>query len=148
MNIITFLVLRTSKLRLDLEGMSTEVITLSLKEIGREILGTVTVKPGQGGGEGRGGYTEKCGLGNDISPAGLGLVDCCVEEVVEEQIFKVVVGSVGGRDVFEEDGADNAASTPHEGDGWLIELPAIFLGSLEHIRYVHKQFQCRNVPLA
>ena len=57
-------------------------------------------------------------------------MDSLVEEVVEEQVLEVGVGTVGLGDVLQEDGADNAASTPHEGDLGLLELPAVLLGSL------------------
>jgi hypothetical protein len=44
-NVRAFLILSIRELRLDLEGVSAEVITLSLEEVGREILGAVTVEP-------------------------------------------------------------------------------------------------------
>jgi hypothetical protein len=44
--------------------------------------------------------------------------------------LQVVVLPVGGGDVLEEDGADDAATAPHEGDGWFVELPLVFAGSL------------------
>lgn len=62
-------------------------------------------------------------------------MDGLVEEVVEEQVLEVCVGAVGGRDVLQEDGADDAATAPHEGDGWLVELPLVFLGGLQMVKY-------------
>jgi hypothetical protein len=59
----------------DLEGVGTEVITLSLEEGGRETLGPVAVVEGEGGGESGSGDTPECGLGDDPPPSGLGLVD-------------------------------------------------------------------------
>jgi len=129
-NILTLLVLRVRKLRLDLEGVGTKVITLRLEQVGGQVLGAVPVEPRESGGECRGRYAEESSLGDDVAPAWLRLVDGLVEEVVEEEVLKVGVGAVGGRDVLEEDGADDAATTPHEGDGGLVELPAVFLGSL------------------
>ena len=38
-------VLLVGTLRLDAEGVGTEVITLSLQEVGRQVLGAVTVEP-------------------------------------------------------------------------------------------------------
>jgi len=102
-NVLSLLILSTRELGLDLESVSAEVITLSLEEVGREILGAVSVKPGQSGGESWGRYPEECGLGDDVSPAGLRLVDSLVEEVVEEEVFQVIVGAVCGGDVLEED---------------------------------------------
>jgi len=110
--------------------MGTKVIALSLEQVRRQILGTVTIEPAESGREGRGGDSEESGLGDDVAPAGLGGVDGFVEEVGEEEVLEVVVLAVGGGDVFEEDGADDAAAAPHEGDGGLVELPFVFLGSL------------------
>ena len=45
MDVLTNLVLSVRKLRLDLEGVSTEVITLRLQHVGWEILGAVTIEP-------------------------------------------------------------------------------------------------------
>lgn len=131
MDILTHLVLRILKLRLDLEGVRAKVISLRLQQVGGQVLGAVAVEPGERGGEGRGGDAEEGGLGDDVAPAGLRFVDGFVEEVVEEEVLEVVVGAVGGGDVLEEDGADDAASTPHEGDGGLVELPFVFFRGLE-----------------
>lgn len=117
-------------LRLDVESVSTKVITLSLQQVGGQILGAVSVEPGQSSGEGRSGDTKLSSLGNGGSPAGLGLVDGLVEEGVEEQVLQVRLVAVSRGDVLEEDGSDNAATTPHEGDGRLVELPVELTGSL------------------
>ena len=39
---------------------------------------------------------------------------------------------VGFGDVAEEDGADDAASTPHECDARVIEFPAVVMGGSTH----------------
>lgn len=44
-DILALLVLGIRELRLDLEGMRTEVITLRLEQVGGQVLGTVTVEP-------------------------------------------------------------------------------------------------------
>jgi hypothetical protein len=148
MNVLAFLVLGAGKLRLNLEGVGTEVISLGLQKVGWQILGAVTVEPRQSGGEGWGWDTEESGLGDDVSPAGLGLVDSLVEEVAKEEVLEVVVLTVGGCDVLEEDRADDAASAPHEGDGWLVELPLELLGSLHFCQkmFIHQEKKC--IPLA
>lgn len=117
-------------LRLDVESVSTKVVTLGLQQVGGQVLGAVSVEPGQGSGEGRGGDTKLSSLGNDGSPAGLGLVDGLVEELVKEQVLQVRLAAVSRGDVLEENGSDNAATTPHEGDGRLVELPVELTGSL------------------
>lgn len=134
-NVLSFLVLGIRKLGLDLKCMRTEVITLGLQQVRWQVLGTVTVEPAQSRRESRGRYAEKSSLGDDVTPAWLGGVDGLVEEVGEEEVLQVVVFAVGGGDVLQEDGADNAATTPHESDRGLVKLPLEFLGSLSyHVR--------------
>jgi hypothetical protein len=129
-DILPLWVLLVRELWLDPESVSTEVITLGLEKVGWKVLGAVTIEPVQCGCESRGWDTEKSGLGNDVSPSWLSLVDSLVEEVVEEQVLEVGVCSVSGGDILQEDRADNASSTPHESDGWLVQLPLVFLGGL------------------
>lgn len=131
MDVLTLWVLVTGALGLDEEGMSTEVITLSLEEVGREILAAVAVIEAQSGAEGRRGNTPLSTLGHDVSPSGLSLVDGILEEVAEQKVLEIGVLAVGLRDVLEEDGPDNAAASPHQGDGWLVQFPAILLGGLK-----------------
>ena len=126
-------VLLAGVLGLDAEGVGTEVVTLGLEHVGGQVLGAVTVVEGQGGAEGRGGDTPEGTLGDNVAPAVLGSVDGLVEEVVEEQVLKVGVAAVGVGDVLEEDGTDDAATAPHEGDLGLLELPAVVLGGLRWI---------------
>lgn len=123
-------VLLAGVLRLDAEGVGTEVVTLGLEHVGGEVLGAVAVVEGQSGAEGRGGDTPEGTLGDNVAPAVLGGVDGVVEEVVEEKVLEVGVAAVGLGDVLEEDRADDAATAPHEGDLGLLELPAVLLGSL------------------
>lgn len=132
MDVLSLRVLLAGELGLDLEGVGTEVVTLSLEEVGGEVLGAVAVEPAESGAEGGGWDTEESGLGDDVSPAGLRLVDGLVEEVVEEEVLEVGVAAVSSGDVLQEDGSDDASSAPHEGNGWLVELPAVLLGSLLH----------------
>jgi hypothetical protein len=61
--------------RLDTEGVGTEVITLSLEDIGGNDLAPVTVQEGKSCREGRGGDTPENGLSDDTPPARLSLVD-------------------------------------------------------------------------
>ena len=131
-------VLLVGVLRLDAESVGTEVVTLGLEHVGGEVLGAVAVVEGKGGAEGRGGDTPEGTLGDNVAPAVLGGVDGVVEEVVEEEVLKVGVAAVGLSDVLEEDRADDAATTPHEGDLGLLELPAVLLGSLrESVSALH-----------
>ncbi len=132
MDLVALRVLLRSKLRLDLKGVSTKVITLSLEKVGWKVLSTVTIEPRERSGETWGWETHLGSLSNDVSPSRLSLVDRVLEEVGEEQVLKVWVGAVRIGDVLEEDGADDAAASPHERDGWLVELPTVFLGSLLH----------------
>ena len=102
-NVLALWVLVVGELWLDVESVGTEVVTLGLEKVGWKVLGPVTVKEGKSGGEARSWDTPESTLGDDVSPSWLCLVDCLVEEVVEEQVLEVWVGTVGLCDVLEED---------------------------------------------
>lgn len=132
MNVLSLWVLGRGELWLDLEGVGTEVVSLGLEEVGWEILGAVTVEPRKCGGETWSWDTDLSGLGNDVSPSWLSLLDGVLEEVGEEEVLELWVLAVGISDVLEENGADDASSAPHEGDGRLVELPVVLLSGLLH----------------
>lgn len=131
MNVLALGVLLAGVLGLDAERVGTKVITLSLEKVGGEVLCSEAIEEGEGGGEGGRGDTPKGSLGDDISPAILCVVDGLVEEVVKEQVLEVRVRAVRLGDVLQEHGADDAATSPHEGNLWLLKLPAVLLGSLQ-----------------
>jgi len=131
-NVLAVGVLLAGVLGLDAEGVGTEVVTLSLEKVGGEVLGAVTVEPRQSGREGGSRDTKEGSLGNNVSPTGLSLVDGLVEEVVEQEVLEVRLAAVGVGDVLEEDGSDNAATSPHEGNGRLVKLPAVLASGLLH----------------
>ena len=140
-DVLALLVLLVGVFGLDAEGVGTEVVTLGLQQVGGQVLGTVTVVEAEGGAESGCGDTPKSTLGDDVSPAGLSLVDSLVEEVIEEQVLEVGVGTVGLGDVLQEDGADNASTAPHEGNLGLVELPVVLLcGVLDQ----HEALSIRN----
>ena len=124
-------VLLAGVLGLNAEGVGTEVVTLSLQQVGGESLCAVAVVEGQSSAEGGSGDTPESTLADNVSPALLGVVDGLVEEVVEEQVLQVGSLAVCRGDVLQEDGADDATTAPHEGNGGLVELPAVLLGSLQ-----------------
>lgn len=117
-------------LRLDAEGVGTEVVTLGLQQVGGEVAGAVAVVEAEGSAESGGGDTPESALADDVSPAALGLLDGGVEELVEQEVLEVGVLAVSVGDVLEEDGADDATTTPHEGNGGLVQLPAVLTSSL------------------
>jgi hypothetical protein len=59
----------------DTEGVGTEVVTLSLEDIGRNDLAPITIQEGKGRREGRSGDTPEDGLSDDAPPARLSFVD-------------------------------------------------------------------------
>ena len=119
-----------SKLIQDLESVSTKVITLGLQEVGGETGTSVTVVKGKSGREGRSGNTPLGGGSNNLSPAVLGLVNGVVEELVEEQVLELGVLAVGLGDLTQEDRSDNAATSPHESNAGIVELPTVLLTGL------------------
>lgn len=131
-DILALGVVLVGALGLDAEGVSTEVVTLSLQQVGREVSGAVSVVEAQSSAEGGSGDTPEGALADHVSPALLSLLDGGLEEVVEQEVLQVRVVAVSVGDVLEEDGTDNAATTPHEGNGRLVQLPAVLAGSLRH----------------
>jgi hypothetical protein len=63
--------------RKDAEGMGTEVVTLSLEEVGRDDLAAVAIEEGESGAESGGRNTPEDGLSDNSPPTGLGLVNGC-----------------------------------------------------------------------
>jgi len=57
-------------------------------------------------------------------------VDGLVEEIVVQQVLQVGVAAVCLGDILEENGADNAATAPHERDFGFVQLPVILLASI------------------
>lgn len=117
-------------LRLDAEGVGSEVVTLGLKQVGRKALRTVSVVEAECSAERGRRNTPEGRLADHVSPALLGVMDGLVEEPIEQEVLEVGVGAVGVGDVLEENRADNAATTPHEGNGRLVQFPAILFSSL------------------
>ena len=58
----------------------------------------------------------------------LAVLDGLPEEVVEEEAGQFGILVKSGLDVPEEDASDDAPPTPHEGNGPVVELPAVALG--------------------
>ena len=145
-DVLALLVCLVGVLGLDPEGVRAEVVTLCLQQVGREVLGAVTVVEAQSGAESGSGDTPEGTLGNNtgrrlalrvlvmdkylLSPSGLGLVNGLAEEFVEKQVLKLGVLAVRAGDLLQENGADDAATTPHEGNLGLVELPLVLLGGL------------------
>lgn len=117
-------------LGLDAESVGTEVITLGLQQVGGKVLGAVAVVEAEGSGEGRQRNTPESSLAHNVTPAALGGVNGLGEELIEQQVLEVGVVAVSVGDILEENGADNAATTPHEGDGRLVQLPVVLLSGL------------------
>lgn len=57
-------------------------------------------------------------------------MDGLVEEVVEQQVGQFGLVAVGSSDILEEDGANDATTTPHKGNRGLVELPVELISSL------------------
>lgn len=65
MNVLALLVLLVGALWLDPEGVGTEVVTLSLQQVGREVLRAVSVVEGERGAESGCGNAPKSTLGDN-----------------------------------------------------------------------------------
>jgi hypothetical protein len=62
-------------------------------------------------------------------------VDSLVEEVIEKQVLEFGVAAISLGDVLQENGANDAATTPHERDFGLVQLPLVLLGGLLNSQY-------------
>lgn len=144
MNILALWVGGVGEFGLDAEGVGTEVIALGLEEVGREFLGAVAIVEAEGSAESRGRDTPESTLADNVSPASLSVVDSLIEEVIEQQVLEVGVLAVSVGDILQENGADNAATTPHEGNGRLVQLPAVFLGGLFTVSLSHLGREKKN----
>lgn len=130
MDVLAFLILLVGKFRLNEERVGSEVVSLSLQEVRRQILGSVTIEPVESSRESWSWYTQRSSLADDFPPAWLGFVNGLVEEVVEQKILQLRVVAVCLGDVLQKNGSDDASSTPHERNRWLVELPLVLSGSL------------------
>lgn len=115
-----------------LVGVGTKVVSLGLEQVGGEDSVAVSIKEGQGRGKGGDRDSQDNSLGNNVAPALGGILNSLGEEGVEEQVFQVGVLGVGSLDVAQEDGANDAATAPHEGNAGVVQVPAVLLGSLAH----------------
>ncbi len=81
--ILVFRILLASILRLDPKCVSTEVVSLGLQQVCREVFRAVPIIPAESSAESGRGYSPQRALADNVSPAILSLVDGFVEEVVE-----------------------------------------------------------------
>lgn len=123
------------------EGVGTEVITLSLEEVGGNHFTPVTIEEGKGSRESGGGNTPEASLSDDTPPSGLCFVNSLVEEVVEEQRLEVLVLLVSGSDVTKEHTLDDTSTSPHTSNASVVQGPVQLLGSLPH---EHKALRVRD----
>ena len=110
-----------------LVGVSTKVVTLSLKKVGWETSTPVTVIEGEGCGEGRHWHALLDTESEGLTPASLALGNLCLEEVVKEEVLEARVLGVGILDVSEEAGTNNTATTPHERHATKVQVPTLLL---------------------
>lgn len=106
-----------------------------MQKVGRQVLGPVPIVETEGSRETRSWNSKFDTLNDSSPPAGLGFVDGNFEKVVKQQVLKVGLGAVGLGDIRKEDRADDAPTTPHEGDGRVVQLPFVFFGSLSIIKF-------------
>jgi hypothetical protein len=95
-----------------LEGVGTEIITLSLNQVGGQTGRADTIIVGKSGGDGRGGDTRDDGGSSNASPTGKSGSDLILEEAVQEKVGKSRVGIEGILDLAQELASDNAAASP------------------------------------
>ena len=115
-----------------LVGVRAEVVALSLEKIGRKPSATVAVIVFEGGAEGRCRHAVHDGLSEHIPPALLGLGELVAEIRVEKDVGDVRILVESLLNLAEEDTADDASASPHEGDSTVVEIPPVLLGGCAH----------------
>ncbi|EEQ40117.1 hypothetical protein CLUG_04245 [Clavispora lusitaniae ATCC 42720] len=138
----------------DLEGMSTKVVSLSLQQVSWQLSRSVTIVEGQSSRESRNWNTVLNSLTDSRSPALLSLDNSLVEEWVEQQVLQVWVLSVSSSNLAQEDRSDDTSTSPHQSNGWVVQLPTVLLSSLsdqhetlsvgDNLRSVQSLFQVVN----
>src|SRR5437667_11021135 len=102
MNVFTFMIFLISIIWFDSERVGSEIVSLCLKKVRREILSAVAVKPTKRSAKRRGRYAKLCTLSNSVSPARLRSMDGLVEEIVKQKVLKIRILAVRRRNVLQE----------------------------------------------
>lgn len=86
-DVLAFGVFLAGVFGLDAEGVGSEVVTLSLEQVGGKVLGAVSIVEAQGRAESGCRNTPEGSLADYVSPALLGVVNGLCEEFVEQQVL-------------------------------------------------------------
>ena len=76
---------------------------------------------------GRDGDTPQGGLSDNSPPSGLSAGNSLQEERASKQVLELRVRTIRLGNILQEDRANDAATTPHEGNFWFVELPVVHL---------------------
>ncbi len=121
----------------DFEGMGAEIISLRLKKVGWQVFCSVPIVEAERSAESWSRDTPQSPFADNISPAGLCLVDGIGEELVKQQILKFGVFTICSCNVLQKNGSNDTSSSPHQRNGGLIEFPLVLFGSLGKSRVSH-----------
>lgn len=101
-----------------------------MDQVGREVGRTKAVKIAKSSGDGRDREAIGQSSGSSSSPTSLSSKYSVFEEVIKKEIgeLRVLVESL--LDLTKELGADDTTTTPHKGDGSIVQLPLVLRGGL------------------
>src|SRR3954471_11862329 len=106
--------------------VGTEVIALSLQQVGRQSLAAVAVVVGEGSRKRRNGDTKFRGRGDDMTPGFLDFRKGFREVRGEQQVLELRIRVERFLYPIEKHGPNDTAATPQHGTIAIIERPFVF----------------------
>src|SRR5438128_8726228 len=108
-----------------LVSMSAEVVPLGLDQVGGRTLAAQHVEVAQRVAHGQAGDAVESRDANDTPPGVLALVDLGAELLVHQQVREIGPPSIGGADLIQQRGADDAAALPDARDAPQVQVVVI-----------------------
>src|SRR4051812_12973005 len=106
--------------------VGTEVIALSLKQVGRQALAPIAIVVGEDSRKRRDGDSELCCRGHDMTPRVLDFRKCFGEVRGEQQVLELRIRVERFLYPIEKHGPNDTAATPQHGTIAIIERPFVF----------------------
>ena len=113
-------------------GVSAEIVSLALQQIGGEGLRAVAVVVGQSRHEGRSRQARLGRQADNPAPMRLSLPDLPVKVGIQHQVDQVGIARVGLGNLLQEPRPNDAPAPPDPGDGGEVQLPSVLRLGLAH----------------
>ena len=80
--------------------------------------------------EARGWNSQLDGIGNNLSPGCLTIINGLFEEVIQKEIVQFWIFVIGLLNVSKEDWSNDTSTSPHESNATVVQLPIEYFGGL------------------